>query len=887
MNWSDSLLRLRAILRRPQMEEELDEELRSHLEFQTRKHIAAGLSVAQAREKARAEFGGVELAKDNCRDARRVSLVDDLRQDIGYAMRTLRRDPMLAVVVLMTLAICIGANTTVFSLVDTVMLRPLPYPAADRLYWITERLAPDHAEVSTGADYYSFRTGNKVFAEVAAYGSLTLNRTGIERPEQLDAARVTPAFFKVLATQPLLGRYLTASEAGPKSPTVVVLSYAFWRSRLASDPHILGKSILLDGVPNTVIGVMPQGFDYPKGALLWQPSSMDEAGELPRLVTRPMHLVNMVGRLKAGITRQALDTDLNRMTHLIFREYPKDFDFLKNMQILATPLQRHMTGDLRPALLVLSGAGALVLFIGCANLANLLLARATVRRRELAVRMALGSGRGRIIKQVLTESLVLAVPGGVAGVLIAYFAVWVLNTGKPSLLQSYPLLSLDTTTLAFTLGMSMLTGLIFGIVPAFTAAGIGIQESLKSAGAAQTGSRKTARLRFALVAAELGLSLVLLIGAGLLARSFLKLSSVPLGFASGNVLTLRFNLTGSRYATAQSQTQYYEEVLNRLRQLPQVREAAIAANLPLSGDRPGSGALFQVSGRAPVPKAQQRTTDISVVSRGFFATLGIPLRSGRVFDAQDTARAPRATVVNEAFAQQIFPGEDPIGREIFTGSDAAQHFTIVGVVGSTRAGELGVEPEPLVYRCLCQGGSRFEGRSALLVKTNSDPLQAVHSIESQIYSVDRNEPVFDVKTMDQRLTDALSPQRFHLLLIGLFAAIAIGLALVGVYGVMSYLVTQRSREIGIRVALGAQLEDVLRLVLGESLKWSALAVGGGLGAAWALTRYLKSMLYGVTALDMATFAAMPLLLMVIALLGTFAPALRAVKIDPATVLREE
>jgi putative ABC transport system permease protein len=883
----DFWLRLKAVLRRPRMEDDLDEELRAHLEFQTRKHVAAGLSPEQARNKARAEFGGLELTKENCRDARRVNLVDDLRQDMRYAMRALRRDPMLAVIALVTLAICIGANTTVFSLVNTVMLRPLPYPAPDRLYWITERLALDGAQISPGADYYSFRAGNKVFENVAAYSNWTVNRTGVERPEQLDAARVTPAFFKVLATQPLLGRYLAASEEGPKSLAVVVLSYVYWRSRLASDRQILGKTILLDGVPNTVVGVMPQGFDYPKGTLLWQPSTMDEASELPRLVTRPMRLVNILGRLKTGTSQQALDTDLNRMTASIFREYPKEFDFLKNMQILATPLQRRMTGDLRPALLVLSGAGALVLFIGCANLANLLLARASVRRRELAVRMALGSSRARIVKQVLTESLVLAGPGGAAGVLIASFAVWILNHWKPLLLQTYPPLSLDTTTLAFTVAISMLTGLVFGIVPAFTAAGIGIQESLKSAGPGQTGSRKTARLRFILVAAELALSLVLLIGAGLLARSFLKLASVPLGFSSGNLLTLRFNLTGSRYASAPGQMHYYEEILKRLKQLPQVREAAIATDLPLSGERPSSGALFQVAGRAPLPKAQQRVTDISVVSRGFFATLRIPLRSGRVFESQDTPTAPRATVVNEAFVQQVFPGEEPIGREIFTGPDPAQHFTIVGVVGSMRAGQLGAEPEPLVYRCLCQGGSRFEGRSALLVSTTSDPLKATHAIESQIYSVDRNEPVFDVKTMDRRLADALAPQRFHLLLIALFAAVAIGLAAVGIYGVMSYLVTQRSREIGIRMALGAQLADVLRLVLRESLKWSALAVAAGLGAAAALTRYLTSMLYGVTSLDAATFAAMPLLLIVIAVLATFAPALRAVKIDPATVLREE
>jgi putative ABC transport system permease protein len=771
-----------------------------------------------------------------------------------------------------------------------VMLRPLPYPAPDRLYWITERMGRDQAEVIIGADYYSLRAGNKIFEDIAAYNTFTLNRTGVERPEQLDAAQVTPSFFKVLATQPLTGRYLAASEKGPKAPAVVVLSYVFWHSRLASDPHILGKTISLDGAPNTVIGVMPQGFDYPKGALLWQPSTLDEAGQLPRLVTRPMRLVSVLARLKPETSPQALDTDLNRMTNIIYREYPKEFvsgGFLKGMQLLATPLQRRMIGDLRPALLVLSGAVALVLFIACANLANLLLARATVRRRELAVRMALGSGRARIIKQVLTESLVLALPGGAAGVLIAFFAVWALNAWKPLLLQNYPPLTLDVTTLLFTLGITVLTGLVFGAVPALTAAGIGIQEALKSSGRTQTGNRGTARLRYTLVVAELGMSLVLLIGAGLLGRSFLKLSTVPLGFSPENILTLRFNLTGSRYAAAQSQVEYYERALERIKQLPQVKQAAISADLPLSGEQNSEGSSFQVTGRPPLPMAQQPSTNISRVSQEFFAALGIPLRSGRLFDSQDTARAPDNIVVNEAFARKIFPGENALGRQIFIGPNFPVRWTIVGIVGSTRAGQLGMEPKPLIYRCLCQGGSPFEVRTGLLVRTASDPRSAVHAIESQIYSVDRNEPVFDVKTMDERLADALAPQRFHLLLIGIFAAIAIGLAAVGVYGVMSYLVTQRSREIGIRLALGAQLKDVLRLTLGETLKWTTLAAAAGLGCAWALTRYLASMLYGVTTLDAMTFAAMPFLLIVIALVATLAPALRALRIDPATVLREE
>ncbi len=557
------------------------------------------------------------------------------------------------------------------------------------------------------------------------------------------------------------------------------------------------------------------------------------------------------------------------------------------MKILATPLQRRMTGDLRPALLVLSGAVGLVLLIACANLANLLLARATARQRELAVRMALGSGRARIVKQVLTESVALAVPGGLAGILIAFSAVAALNAWKPLVLQNYPLLSLDISTLIFTFGLTVATGMIFGMAPALTAAGINIQDALKSAGHTQTSGRRAARLRHLLVVAELGVSLVLLIGAGLLARSFLKLAHVDLGFSTENMLTLRFNLTGSRYATAESQVRFYDDVLDRVKHLPQVRFVAVSTDLPLANERPYSGAKFHVTGRVPLPIAQQPQAGITVVSRDFFRTLGIPLRDGRVFDTRDVSRSPDNIVVNEAFAKKIFPGENPLGQGIFIGPNNPVYWTIVGVVASIRGGDLGAEAAPLIYRCTCQGGSPFESGLGLLVRTAGDPTPAVRLIENQIYRVDRNQPVFDVKTMRERLTDSLAPQRFHLLLIGIFAVIAVLLAAVGVYGVMSYLITQRTRELGIRIAMGARLQHVLALVLGESFAWTVAAIVTGIAGAYWLTRYLSSMLYGVTVSDPVTFTIMPFVLTVIAIIASLIPAFRALRIDPNTALREE
>jgi putative ABC transport system permease protein len=454
-------------------------------------------------------------------------------------------------------------------------------------------------------------------------------------------------------------------------------------------------------------------------------------------------------------------------------------------------------------------------------------------------------------------------------------------------LQNYPPVSLDLSTLAFTAVLTVVTGLVFGMAPAFAAAGISIQDALKSASRTQSGGRRAARLRQVLIVAELGVSLVLLIGAGLLARSFTKLAKTQLGFPAENLLTMRMNLTGSRYATGASQKHFYEEALERIKQLPMVRQAAVSTDLPLSGEGASSGMYIRVAGRAPVPMAQLPLSEVTVVSRDYFQTLEVPVKSGRVFTSQDNERSSGNIIVNEAFAKKIFPGEDPLGKRILSGPNGEFRQTIVGVVGSIRGGHLGVDPAPLIYRCNCQSQSPFESGMGFLIRTKDDPRPAIRTVEAQIYGVDRGEPVFDVKTMNERLADSLAPQRFHLLLIGIFAVIAIVLAAVGVYGVMSYLVTLRTREFGIRMALGARLEDVLGLVLKESFALAIVAIVAGLGGAWALTRYLKSMLYGVTPLDGWTFITMPVLLAAIAITASFVPALKASRSDPTTALRKE
>lgn len=816
--------------------------------------------------------------------------MEDWMADWRYATRGWRRDPVTALAATLTLALCIGANTTVFSVVNTILLRPLPFPGAQRLYWLSERMGREQMEVGLGSDYYSLREERRLFAEVGAFDSLTLNWSGTDQPAQLDAAQVTPSFFATLGTQPMMGRYLASGEEGRQASAVVVLSYAFWRSRMGGDPHAVGKTITLDGMGNTVIGVMPQGFNYPSGTQVWRPLPMDESSQRPRSATRPVRIVNMVARLRPQVPERQLDGEMSRVTQKIRAEYPKEFEtagFLAGMRILATPLQRRITGDLRPALLVLSAAVALVLMIACANLANLLLARAGARQREVAVRMALGSGRSRVVRQMLAESLALALPGGLAGAAVAYLAVAALNGWKPLVLERYPAISMDVATLAFTFGLTLVTGLLFGMAPAWSAAGVNIQESLKAAGHTQSGGCGAARLRQLLVVVELGLSLVLLIGAGLLARSFVNLARTDLGFPAQNLLTLRVNLTGPRYTTARGQAGFYNDVLERMRHLPMVRSAALSTDLPLSGEHPYQGMRFQVAGRAPLPIAERPEANVSVVSAEFFRTLEIPLRSGRAFDSADTPEAPDRIVVNDAFARRVFAGEDALGQRIVSGQNNSISWTIVGVVGSIRASELGAEPQPLIYRCICQTANPFLSQMRIMARTAGDPRAAMRPMEGEIHAVDGNQPVFDVKTMEDRVADALAPRRFHLVLLGTFTLMAIILAALGVYGVMSCLVTWRTREIGIRMALGARPGEVERLVVGETVALAAAAAVGGLAGAWGLTRYLNSMLYGVTTVDAATFAAAPVLLAAVAIAASLVPARKAAHVDPVTALREE
>ena len=824
-------------------------------------------------------------------------MIESFWDDSRYALRNLRRDPFLALAATLTLAVCIGANTTVFSVANSILIRPLPYPNSERIDWISERSGPARQDVGAAPDYFALRDQNRIFEEVAAFDPMTVNWSGVERPEQLDAADVSPSFFQVMGSRPILGRYLAPEEEGSKAPPVAVLSYAFWRNRMGSDPQIVGKTIALDRLPRTIIGVMPQGFDFPRGTQLWLPTVLDRATDgFPIAPTRGIFETLIIARRKLDVTPRAAATEMNRLTFLIRALYPKEFRqtaFRTDLVIAASPLQEHLTGQVRPALLILTGTVGLVLLIACVNLANLLLARAGSRQRELAVRLALGSGRGRIVRQMLTESLVLTVPGGLAGIGLAWLAVHVLDATKPAILERYPAISMDWRVLAFTIGLTLATSLVFGVVPALSAAGIHLQEALKSAGLSQSGTRGAARLRKILVVAEVGVSLILLIGAGLLTRSFLNLTHTELGFPSDHLLSFRLRPIGP---FDRDYGPFYAEVLDRLKQSPVVRAATLSADIPLSDDGFFQKGRIRVVGRPPLAFTERPIINNTEVSPEFFSTLEIPLKRGRIFDAHHFVRSTvpayhgfipsEPVVVNDAFVRRIFPGEDPLGRRIGFGPDQIRvTWTIVGVVGNIRAAALGADPPAMIYRCTCSGDSIY--RAAFIVRTEGDPQAAIRAIEQQVRAVDRDQPISDVKTMDQRRDAALAPERFQVILIGSFAGIAILLAAAGVYGTISYLVARRTREIGIRMAMGARQADVLRMVLGETTMLVLAAIVAGLAGAWAVTRYIRFMLHGVSELDPTTFVLTSILLAVIVLIASLGPTLRAVRVDPMTALREE
>jgi len=828
-------------------------------------------------------------------------------QDFRYALRMLFKKPGFTAMAVLTLALGIGANTAIFSVVDAVLLRALPYPDADRLVmlWSTMQSQGVPTAGSAMPDYREWRDQSQSFEGLGGFYYGDFNLSGANRePARVQGAYITANLFPVLGIAPALGRGFSSEEEQFGRHRVALLSDALWQRRYGADPQIIGRSVTLGGDLYTVVGVMPPGmafFDNQPVVELWTPISFAPGDNFD---TRNNHFVNLVGRLKPGVTLQQAQSEVSAIADRMAEQEKGN----EGLGALLIPVREQLTGDVRLAVLVLLGAVAFVLLVACVNVANLLLARAAGREKELAIRASLGASRGRLIRQLMLESLPLGLLGGGAGLLLAVWGIEALVSMLPASVPRYNAITIDARVLVFTLGVSLLTTLIFGLLPAFQIARVDVQNALNESGRSGTSSRRQGRLRDLLVAVEMALALVLLIGAGLMIQSFMKLRLVDTGFSAQNVLTMRIPLPDSKYPVPQTLNaptptglNFYDQLLERIKALPDVQAAAVSTMLPL-GAGSGWGKFFSVEGRPAPPSIEQVSlVRFALISSDYLRTMGIALREGRAFTEQDTEKSQPVALINETVARRFFADEDPVGKTILMGppesllppeaqtpENRAVRRTVVGVIADVRGSSLEQSGRAEVYVPYHQ--YRREGWTnglMLAVRSSTSSEKLLSGIREQVTALDADQPVTNVATMEERLSKSLAQARFSMLLLGLFAGVALLLAGVGIYGVMSYVVTQRTREVGIRMALGAQASDVLRLVVGQGMKVAFIGIGIGLIAAVALTRVMRTLLFGVSTTDPLTFTIISLLLAAVALGACFVPARRATKVDPMVALRYE
>ncbi len=876
--------RLRASLRRGKTESEMERELRIHLEMETAENIRRGMSEEEARRAALRSFGGVEQTKETYRDIARFRLFEDLWQDLRYGARMLRTHPGFTLVAALTLSLGIGANTAVFSVVNAVLLRPLPYADPDRLVMASPYRHATDGYTVLSPDFLDWRAQSQSFEQIAAYTTGTADLTRIGDPERLTAGMVSAELFATLGVTPTLGRSFTAAEDQPNGASAVILSHNLWQRRFGSDPQLIGRAITLDGQSRTVIGIMAPGFQFPAELDVWLPLALESGPELRR---RRMAIVNVVGRLRPGVTQETARADLTTILQRMSQPTPGSTSGTyypsPDVQVRVIKLHERLVGDTQRALLVLFGAVAFVLLIACANVANLLLARASARQKEMAIRAAVGAGRLRLVRQLLAESLLLSLVGGGAGLLVAIWGVKMLARMNPDGVARLQESSVDGRVLGFTCVVAVLTGLLAGVFPALQASKTDMNETLKAQSAMRPNGRGARRTLPALMIAEIALSLVLAVGAGLMIKSFMRLLAVPKGFNSEGVLTLALTPGRAKYPPGSLQLRaYYEGALARVQGLPGVRSASLASFLPLAG-RTRRQMAVQIEGRAPI----QGGFEVNCISPAYFGTMGLEMRSGRPITDQDGAVAPQVTVINETFARRFFPGENPIGRRLLVGQTPK---TIVGVAVDTRHFGLDQEVQPEIYTSYLQDGSnamRLVAQAAPGQNSEAGLASLAAAIHNQIRAMEPNEPVNQVITMDRRLSDSVAQRRYQTLLFGVFAAVALVIATVGIYGVISYSAGQRTHEIGIRMALGAQSGDVLRMVVGQGMRLTMIGAAIGVAAALGLTRVIESMLFEISATDPATFVSVTLLLVIVSLIASYIPARRATKVDPLLALRHD
>jgi predicted permease len=801
-------------------------------------------------------------------------------QDLKYGVRVLRKSPGFAAAAVLVLALGIGANTAIFSLVNAVLLRPLPLPEPERLMLVWHvppaKSFPGVTRFSvSAANFLDWRQQNHSFTGMAALGRTSINLTGGTQPESLTAGAVTGDFFSVAGVSPVIARVFGEEEDHPGHEKVVVLSYVFWQGHFGSNKNAMGQTLTLDGEPYTVIGVMPPKFDFPPQAQLWVPMAWTDKER----AVRGNHNYTVIARLRPGMDIKQAQAEMDTISARLQHQYPVDDE---GWGAVVVPLREELVGDIRPALLVLLGAVAFVLLIACANVANLTLAKTWGRRKEIAIRTVLGASRARVLREVLSETVLLSLAGGVLGVFLARAVISVVLVKFADQWPRLWEIGVDGGVLMFTLVVSVLTGIVSGFAPAWRLTKTNLNEAMKQGMGKTDADSGGNRTRSVLVASEVALSLVLLVGAGLMVRSLWNLRKVDPGFDARNVLTLQVTLPETKYKGAQAQGAFSAQVLERVRALPGVESAGAITSLPLTG---GSMQPFTLEGRPEVPMAEQPEVAVREISPGYLRSMHIPLLAGREISATDTAERPAVAMVSESFAKEYWPGESPIGKHVTLTFYPGIPREVVGVVGDVRQGGLDMEmTDATIYNSLAQIGRT---RARFVMRTTVPPTSLVSAVTAAVHRVDRDQPVTNVETMEDVVDASIFQQRFSVLLLGAFAGLAMLLAAVGIYSVLAYGVRRRVREIGIRMALGAQMGDVLRMVIYDGLRPTVIGFAIGLAGALALGRVVASMMFGVKATDPATFVVVSALLAVVALAACVIPAWRAARVDPMTALRDE
>jgi putative ABC transport system permease protein len=800
-------------------------------------------------------------------------MMNALWQDLRYGARMLVKRPGFTLIAIFTLALGIGANTAIFSVVNAVLLRALPYHEPDRLVrlWESNPAANLRAFSASFPNFTDWRNQNRVFEQMAAYREDGFNLTGGTEPERVIGARVTAGFFPALGVAPRAGRMFLPGEDQPGGDRAMIVSYGMWQRRFGGRPNLIGQQLSLDGQSFTVVGVMPPGFTFPQDDIeVWTPYALD-----PQQEDRGTHFLRVIARLRPEVTLEQARLEMDTIASRLQQAYPQ---LNTGWGVFMLPLHEAISGQVRATMLILLGAVGFVLLIACANVANLLLARAAARGTEIAVRAALGAGRGRILRQLLTESLLLALLGGGIGLLLAVWGIDLLVSFGPQNIPRLKEIGIDGRVLGFTLSLSLLTGAIFGLAPALNPSRIDFTQALKEGGRTSTGGLARHHLGRLLLVSETALAMVLLVGAGLLVQNFIRLQRVNPGFDPAHGLTMQINLSQSK--DPKQRASFLQQALERIETLPGVQVAGAAHRLPLRGN---SGIGFSIEGRPAPPPGQDISINYRSITPGYFRALGMPIIRGRTFSEQEAWGTGGAIVINQAAARRYWSNEDPIGRRVHLGRQDSG-LTVVGVVGDVRESGLQLEPEPGIYVPY----AHFPMPSlTLVIRAAADPLGIVSDVRRQIRAVDPDQAVSQIVTLEQLVGTAMAQPRFNASLLFLFAAVALVLAAVGIYGVMAHVVGQRTREIGLRLALGAQTADVLRLILGQGMTPALTGVLIGLGGGLALTRLIENLLFGVSATDPLTFTMIGLLLAVVALLACYVPARKATKIDPMVALRYE